>query len=177
MTRDELRACLDLRDSNDAASKALVTEFAAYKADTERLKAEQNVILKDVAEMDARVIAIKAELEARVKANDEFKITGPKMEKADFDAKVKELTALTDAFNASRDKAVADEKVLTARRNAFSAEVDKSNALGKSLEDRRDAQLDKEDEYKNQCSKKKYDEADEKAIKKERAAAAASTPK
>ena len=80
MTRDELRACMDLRDANDVSSKALVAEFAQYKAGTEKLRAEQGVIEKAVAEMDARVAAIKVELEARVKANEEFKVTGPKME-------------------------------------------------------------------------------------------------
>jgi len=183
MSRDALRACMDLRDANEAESKALVTDFANYKSSNEKLKVEKAELEKATEALNGRVTATKAEYDAIMKANEEFKAAAPKMEKADFEAKKKELTDRTNAFTAGRDAVVADNKALNERKNAFADAVDKSNEWGKSLEDRRDAQLDKQDDYKTQCLNKKYDEADEAAIKKERAAkaaaaaAAASAPK
>ncbi|XHS77900.1 hypothetical protein ACFJGW_19600 [Burkholderiaceae bacterium UC74_6] len=179
MTRDELRACFDTRDANDVEAKAINEAFKAFQANETKLKSDKEVLVKDSDAISARVTAVKAEFDAITKANEEFKVAAPKMEKADFEAKRKELTDRSTAFDASRTQLIADDKVLTERKVAFGEAVDKSNATLQALQDRRDAQLDKTDEWKAKCGNKKYDENDEKALKKERAAAAAaaSAPK
>ena len=181
MTRDELRACMDTREANDAEVRAINALVSEYKAGAEKLKGDKAQLEKESADLEKRVTDTKADYEAIVKANEEFKVAGPKMEKADFEAKQKELKDRATAFEEGRNKLLADNTTLNERKVAFGTRIDELNAIQKSIEDRRDANLDKQDEWKAQCSKKKYDEADEAAIKKERAAKAAadaaSTPK
>jgi len=173
MTRDELRACLDTKDANEAEVKAVNGLVAEYKSTSETLKAEKTELEGASTNLEKRVADTKAEYEAIVKANEEFKVAAPKMEKADFEAKQKELKDRAVAFDDGRNKLIADNEVLNKRKTAFGTKIDAINALQKSIEDRRDANLDKQDEWKASCSKKKYDEADEAAIMKERAAKAA----
>ena len=181
MTRDELRACMDLRDSNDAEVRAVNGLVADYKTNTEKLKAEKVELEQRTKELDARVTATKEEYETIVKANEEFKAGASKLEKADFEAKQKELKDRVAAFEETRSKVIADNKELNDRKAAFGAKIDQVNDLQKSIEDRRDANLDKQDDWKAKCGNKKFDVADEAAIRKERAAAApaaaASAPK
>jgi hypothetical protein len=172
MTRDELRACMDQREANDQEAVAINADMKAYKLNSEGLKTEHDRLEAATVSLNARTAAAKAEYDAIVKENEAFKAAAPKMEKADFEAKKKELTDRGAAFEAARDKIVADSKQLNAEKDALGTNIDKNNVTFKSLEDRRDAQLDKVDDWKAQCSKKKYDENDEIAINKERAAKA-----
>ena len=173
MTRDELRACIDQRDANDAEAAAINTELKAYTANTATLKAERDRLETATNDMNARTTAAKAEFDAIMKANEEFKAAAPKMEKADFEAKKKELTDRSTAFEATREKIIADSKVLSGEKEALGNNIDKHNENFKVLDDRRENQLDQVDAWKKNCSNKKYDENDEAAIKKERAAKAA----
>ena len=173
MTRDELRACMSQRDANDAEAVSINADMKGYKDNTEKLKAERDRLETATAALNARTTAAKAEFDAIMKANEEFKAAAPKMEKADFEAKKKELTDRSAAFETTRDAILTDSKALNADKDALGTNIDKNNELFKSLETRRDAQLDKSDDWKAACSKKKYDENDEAVINKERAAAKA----
>lgn len=173
MTRDELRACMDQRDANDAEAAAINVELKAYKDNTEKLKAERARLETVATDIKTRSDAAKAEFDAIMKANEEFKAAAPKMEKADFEAKKKELTDRSAAFEVVREKVIADNKKLNEDNATLGTNIDKHNDNFKVLDDRRENQLDKADAWKKDCSNKKYDENDEAAIKKERAAKAA----
>ncbi len=175
MTRDELRACMNQRDANDAEANAVNAAMKAYKDNTETLKAERARLEAAAADIKTRSDAAKVEFDAIMKANEEFKAAAPKMEKADFEAKKKELTDRSAAFEVTRENVIADNKKLNDDNAALGTAIDKHNDNFKVLDDRRENQLDKVDAWKKDCSNKRYDENDEAAIKKERAAAAAAS--
>jgi len=173
MTRDELRACMDQRDANDAEAADINAQLQAYKDNTDKLKADRDRLEAATTAMNARVQTAKTEYDAIIKANEDFKAAAPKMEKADFEAKKKELSDRQTAFEAAREKIIADGNALSAEKEALGNNIDKHNENYKTLDDRRENQLDKVDAWKKDCSNKKYDENDEAVIKKERAAKAA----
>ncbi|HEY4081929.1 MAG TPA: hypothetical protein VGM81_14660 [Burkholderiaceae bacterium] len=173
MTRAELRSCIEQRDANEAEVVSINAATKDYKDNTEKLKAERDRLEAATSALNARTTAAKAEYDAILKANEEFKAAAPKMEKADFEAKKKELTDRSAAFEATRDAIVTESKTLNGQKDALGNNIDKNNEMFKSLDQRRDKQLDNADDWKANCSKKKYDENDEAAIMKERAAAKA----
>ena len=62
-------------------------------------------------------------------------------------------------------------RALGAKRETFGAKVDTLNASFKVMDERTEAHFDMADAWKKECSNKTFEEADEIAIKKERAAA------
>ena len=58
------------------------------------------------------------------------------------------------------------------KRKAFAEKVDALDAQFKSIEERTEKHFDANDKWKAECQNKPYDENDEKAIRKEKAAAA-----
>jgi hypothetical protein len=172
MSRDELRACMDLSDANAAEAEAIKAAQVVYKESSSvLLKEKQELQVTDEAS-NARATALKAERDGILKMYEDIKAAAPKMEKADLDAKNKEYQARAAAFDVSLTAMQADNKVAAAKRKVFSDKVDVVNASFKVLETRTEAHFDKADAWKADCSKKSYDEADEAAIKKERAATA-----
>lgn len=171
MTRDELRSCMDLNDANGKEAQSIKDGQATYKQESTELRNEKDALQKEEEAYTAQVAELKKEREAILKMNEDIKAAAPKMSKEELDAKRKEYEARAAKFDASAGPVIDGGKALEAKRKAFSDKVDKFNASFKVLEDRTEAHLDKTDAWKAECSNKSYDEADEAAIKKERAAA------
>lgn len=173
MTRDELRACLNTQASNDGEAKAVVAAEAEYKKERERLMSEKEHLTKEGEVIDANANAIKAEQAELIKSNEELKVKLPEMSRGEqkaaidgYNVRAKANDAKIEAHNKNKDEYMAKAK-------AFDAAIEKFNKAGKDLETRSLDHLDAVDGWKKACGNKAYDEADEIAIKKEQAAAAA----
>ncbi|MBT9493731.1 MAG: hypothetical protein IV107_15620 [Paucibacter sp.] len=171
MTRDELRACMDRNDFNTKEALAIKADQVAYNDNANILKAEKAELQKGEETGAAGTAALKKEREGILQMFEEIKAAAPKLEKAELEARNKEYQARAAAFDASVTTLNEGIKANLDKRKAFSDKVDAFNASFKALEARQDAHFDKMDSWKAECSKKAYDEADEKAIMKERAAA------
>ncbi|MET0517917.1 MAG: hypothetical protein ABW005_03670 [Burkholderiaceae bacterium] len=172
MTRAELRACMDLSDANNKEAVEIKKAQADYKASSQQLLKEKAELLAADEALSKDKAAAQQEQADILKGAEDLKAAGPKMEKAEYEAKVKEHEARVAAFNAKINS--LNERIQSGgpKRKDWSDRAEVVNASFKVLEARTEAQLDKVDDWKANCSKKAYDENDEIAIKKERAAAA-----
>lgn len=167
MTRDELRACLLQFDKNEAEAKDIkAAQTSNLEARASLVKAKED-LLKEGNELDASAVALKAERADLVKAQDEIKEKLPKMERAaaeallnDYKARAAAHDVKVDAYNVSKTKYAATAK-------DFDAKIETHNQSSKELAARTETHLDSVEDWKTDCSKKSYDEADEIAIRKE----------
>jgi chromosome segregation ATPase len=172
MSRDELRACLDQQDANSKEAEAIKAEQAAYKANAEKLKAEKAEIEAADAALNKQINDVKAEKEAIMQAHEALTAEAPKLDKAELKARNEAYLARTNAFGGKVDAVKAADAEQTAKRKAFSEKVDALDAQFKAIEERTEKHYDANDKWKAECGNKPYDENDEKAIRKEKAAAA-----
>jgi chromosome segregation ATPase len=171
MTRDELRACIDQQDANSKEAEAIKAEQASYKANADKLKAEKAAMEADEAALSKQIADVKAEKEAILKAHETLTAEAPKLEKAELKARNEAYTARTTAFGTMVEAVKAADAEQGVKRKAFSDKVDALDAQFKALEDRTEKHFDANDKWKAECQNKAYDENDEKAIRKEKAAA------
>ncbi|MCY4755954.1 hypothetical protein [Pelomonas aquatica] len=171
MTRDELRACIDQQEANGKEAEAIKAEQNSYKANADQLKAEKATIEAGEAALGKQVDALKAEKEGILKAHEALTAEAPKLEKAELKARNEAYTARTTAFGTMVDAVKAADAEQGVKRKAFSAKVDALDAQYKAIEDRTEKHFDANDKWKAECQNKAYDENDEKAIRKEKAAA------
>lgn len=172
MTRDQLRACMDQQDANGKEAEAIKADQASYKANAEKLKAEKVTLEAGEAALGKQVTDVKAEKEAILKAHEALTAEAPKLSKEDLKARNEAYTARTTAFGGMVDAVKAADAEQGVKRKAFSEKVDALDAQFKGIEDRTEKHFDANDKWKAECSNKAYDENDEKAIRKEKAAAA-----
>lgn len=172
MTRDELRACIDQQEANTKEAEAIKAEQAAYKANADKLKAEKVTVEAGEAALGKQVTDVKAEKEAILASYEALKAEAPKLDKAELKARNDAYTARTTAFGTMIDAVKAADAEQAAKRKAFAEKVDALDAQFKSIEDRTEKHFDANDKWKAECQNKPYDENDEKAIRKEKAAAA-----
>lgn len=172
MSRDELRACIDQQEANAKEADAIKAEQASYKANAEKLKAEKATIEAGEAALAKQVADVKAEKEAILKAHETLTAEAPKLDKAELKARNDAYTARTMAFGGMIDAVKAADAEQATKRKAFSEKVDALDAQFKGIEERTEKHFDASDKWKAECQNKPYDENDEKAIRKEKAAAA-----
>lgn len=171
MTRDELRACIDQQDANSKEAEAIKADQAAYKANAEKLKAEKATIEVGEAALAKQVAEVKAEKDAILKSYEALSAEAPKLEKAELKARNEAYTARTTAFGTLVDAVKAADAEQAVKRKGFSEKVDALEAQFKGIEERTEKHFDAADKWKAECQNKSYDENDEKAIRKEKAAA------
>ena len=171
MTRDELRACMNQNDFNTKEAVAIKADQTAYNDSATALKAEKAELQKGEEAGAAGTATLKKERDGILQMFEEIKAAAPKLEKAELEERNKAYQARAAAFDVSVTTLNEGIKANLDKRKAFADKVDAFNASFKALEARQEAHFDKMDTWKAECSKKAYDEADEKAIMKERAAA------
>jgi hypothetical protein len=172
MTRDELRNCMDLQEANAKETEAIKAEQAAYKDNAEKLKAEKAELEAADAEVGKQATAVKAERDEIMKMHEQLLADAPKLDKAELKARNEAYQARATAFGPMVDAVKALDAENNVKRKAFGEKVDGLDAQFKGIEDRTEKHLDASDKWKAECTTKSYDENDEKAIKKEKAAAA-----
>lgn len=173
MSRDELRACIDRQEANSKEAEAIKADQAAYKTNADQLKNEKTALEAEQAGLDKQVQELKAEKDAILAEHAALTAEAPKLSKEDLKARNEAYTARANAFGPKYDVIKASDAELTVKRKAFSEKVDALDAQYKAIEDRTEKHFDANDQWKASCQNKSYDENDEKAIRKERAAAAA----
>jgi hypothetical protein len=171
MSREELRACIDQQDANSKEAEAIKAEQASYKANAEKLKAEKATLEAGEAALGKQVADVKAEREAIMKTHETLTAEAPKLSKEDLKARNEAYQARANAFGPMVDAVKAADAEQATKRKAFSDKVDALEAQFKAIEDRTEKHFDANDKWKAECSNKAYDENDEKAIRKEKAAA------
>ncbi|MCE4555120.1 hypothetical protein [Pelomonas cellulosilytica] len=172
MSRDELRACMDRQEANAKEAEAIKGEQAAYKTSAEQLKAEKAEVEAGEAALAKQVTEVRAEKDAILAEHAALTAEAPKLSKNDFKARSDAYQARTTAFNAQFETVKAADVAQGAKRKAFGDKVDALDAQFKAIEERQEKYFDANDKWKAECSNKPYDENDEKAIRKEKAAAA-----
>ncbi len=172
MTRDELRACIDQQEANSKEAEAIKTEQASYKANADKLKAEKVEIEAGEAALGKQVTDVKTEKEAILADHAALTAEAPKLSKEDLKTRNEAYQARANAFNGMFESVKAADVAQGAKRKAFSEKVDALDAQFKSIEDRTEKHFDASDKWKAECQNKAYDENDEKAVRKEKAAAA-----
>lgn len=170
MTREELRACIDQQEANSKEAEAIKVEQAAYKTRAEELKAEKAVVEAGEAELAKKINDVKAEKDAILAAHAALTAEAPKLEKAELKARNEAYTKRTADFNAMFETVKAADAEQSAKRKAFADKVDALDAQFKGIEDRTEKHFDASDKWKAECSNKAYDENDEKAVRREKAA-------
>lgn len=171
MSREELRACIEQREANNKEAEAIKADQAAYKATAEALKAEKATVEAGEVELGKKVSAVKAEKDAILAEHAALTAEAPKLKKEELKARNEAYLKRTAEFNAMFDAVKAADAEQSAKRKAFGEKVDALDAQFKAIEERQEKYFDATDKWKAECSNKPYDENDEKAILKERAAA------
>lgn len=172
MSREELRACIDQQDANSKEAEAIKVEQASYKANADKLKAEKGQIEAGEAALAKQIADVKAEKEGILAAHAALTAEAPKLSKEDLKARNEAYQARTNAFNSMFEGVKTADAEQSTKRKAFSDKVDALDAQFKSIEERTEKHFDANDKWKAECQNKAYDENDEKAIRKEKAAAA-----
>ncbi|WP_326538783.1 hypothetical protein [Pseudorhodoferax sp.] len=173
MTRDELRACLDRQDASAAESKAIEADDKVLAEERSKVLLERDAIKAKQVEIETAEKTLLADNAAVAKRFEELKELLPKMSKkeqteakADYEARAKGVNEQIDPHNQRK-------KVFLSEVKAFEERVDSFNKRKDALAERADKLGDAQESWRNECGNKPYDEADEIALKKERAAAAA----
>lgn len=172
MSREELRACMDQQEANNKEAESVKTDQAAFEAFEAKIKADKVTLDAGEAALGKQVTDIKAEKDAIMAEHAALTAEAPKLSKADLKARNDAYMARTTAFNAMFEAAKAAEAEQSAKRKVFNEKIDERDALFKAVKDREEKYFDADDKWKAQCQNKAYDENDEKAIRKEKAAAA-----
>jgi chromosome segregation ATPase len=175
MSRDELRACLDRQDANAAEAKEVEAADAT-------LKPERDAILKESEAVREADKALKLEQEALLADMESMKVKAEELKEKMKSLSKKEQQALAADYQKQADEVNARIEPHNAKRRALSeqvkaanldARIDVFNKRKDEVATRFDKLGDAQDAWRNECGNRPYDEADEIAIKKERAAKAA----
>ncbi|HEY0953326.1 MAG TPA: hypothetical protein VGE36_01120 [Roseateles sp.] len=172
MSREELRACIDQQEANSAEAAAIKTEQNSYKTNADALKAEKATVEAGETELGKKIAAVKAEKEGILAEHAAIAAEAPKLKKEELKARNEAYLKRTTDFNAMFEAVKAADAEQGAKRKAFSDKVDALDAQFKAIDERQEKYFDANDKWKAECSNKAYDENDEKAIRKEKAAAA-----
>jgi hypothetical protein len=178
LTRDQLRRCLKLKDDNSAENLVVVAEKTKFEAEHAALVVEKAAALKQNAELEARakvIIAEQAELRQIAK---EFEKPPEKDQDADREsdrdreAEAAKRTAYgvrAAANNKSVEEFNAAKKALGATKSLLDPRILASDAQAKIVQHRVEEHNYALEDWRAECADRPYAEADETAIRKEKA--------
>jgi len=165
LTREELRACKGQVVANDAEAKAINAARAALDVERDEVKKTDEVLRLVIKERNATMAAMTQERADLSKAGEAMNVKLKEAKKeegeamvAEYNAKAVDFTARADAFN----QAGASLKTQAA---AHGERVEKYNRSKNELTVRADAYNRNIEAWKTSCADRRYDEADEIAIK------------
>jgi hypothetical protein len=173
MTRDELRVCFDRKDANAAEAKAVEAADKDMLVERDAVLKRRDSVKKEQDDIEAAEKTLLADNQAVAARGEVLKVELPKMSKkeqaearAEYERRVNDVNGRIEPHNARKRAFLADAKVLE-------AEVDAFNKRKEELSARADKVGDLQEAWRNECGNRPYDELDEIAIKKEKAAKAA----
>ncbi|MCV2420715.1 hypothetical protein [Paucibacter sp. DJ2R-2] len=175
LSRDQLRSCIEMSEANSLEADAVKADQNTYKDTASALKAERDALQKADEAAGVALAEMKAEREGILKEFENIKAYAdnkdPRPDPEVLAARNKAYQERAKAFDTRVNSINENNAKSNEARKAFGVKVDALNASFKALEERQENHLDKVDTWKQECGNKQYDEEDEKAIKKERAAA------
>jgi len=175
LSRDQLRSCIEMSEANGIEAEAVKADQNSYKDTASALKAERDALQKADEAAGVALAEMKAEREGILKEFENIKAYAenkdPRPDPEVLAARNKAYQERAKAFDTRVNSINENNAKSNEARKAFGTKVDALNASFKALEERQENHLDKVDTWKQECGNKQYDEEDEKAIKKERAAA------
>jgi len=175
LSRDQLRSCIEMSEANSLEADAVKVDQNTYKDTASALKAERDALQKADEAAGVALAEMKAEREGILKEFENIKAYAdnkdPRPDPEVLAARNKAYQERAKAFDTRVNSINENNAKSNEARKAFGVKVDALNASFKALEERQENHLDKVDTWKQECGNKQYDEEDEKAIKKERAAA------
>ncbi|HPG60434.1 MAG TPA: hypothetical protein PK586_00385 [Casimicrobium sp.] len=174
MTISELRVCMKMKQSNDAAALEIQRDQTNYTRDKDALKAEQLEVNKGNDDIRARGAALRAESDAISARVSEMSNLGQTAktdeEKAAYEAERVKLLARNSAYEKNVAEFSVAQKAQIERVNAVNARIDAVNARSHGINDRVEPQQKKAAAWREQCGNRRFREEDEVVIKKELAA-------
>jgi hypothetical protein len=174
MTREELRACFKLKQSNDTAAAAILQEQQAFASDQDAIKAEQAEVNKGNDDIRARSTVLMAERDAIAAVVSELSAKAQTAktdaEKADYEAERAKLIERNRMHQQNAESLNAAQQTQVERVNALNERIVAINQRGKTVNDRVEPQQKQVATWREQCSNRRFREEDEIALKKELAA-------
>ena len=174
MTIAELRSCMKLEQANKKTAEEIVQEQEAFKRDQAAVKAEQAEVSKANDEVRARQAVLGAErdtLSAEANAfSAKVQVAKTDAEKADLGLERLKLVERNRLYDQSVERSNATQQALRDRITALNVQIDAINLRNKTINDRVEPHQEQVIAWRQQCSKRRFREEDEIAIKKEFAA-------
>jgi len=174
MTISELRACMKLKQTNDATAAEILQAQQGFTRDKDAIKAEQAEVKKLTDDIRARGTTLRAERDSMSSRVTELSAlaTAAKTDeqKAEYETERKKLVERNLVYEQDAAKFTADQKVVIERVEALNARVDEFNKRNDTINDQVGPHQDKVIEWRTQCGNRRFREEDEAVIKKELAA-------
>ena len=174
MTRDQLRACMKLEQSNQKMAAEILQEQDAFKRDQDAVKIEQAEAGKVNDEIRTRAAALAAERDAMSARVAELSAKGPAAktdaEKADYETERVKLVERNRRYEQNIELFNASQQAQRDRIAALNARIDAINQRNKTVNDRVDPHQKQLTVWREQCGNRRFREEDEIVIRKELAA-------
>jgi hypothetical protein len=171
MTREELRACMKMKQVNDASAAAILQEQQGFSRDQDAVKAEQAEVNKANEEMRTRAVAITTERDAMAAVVTDLSAKAQNAktdaEKADYEAERTKLVERNRVHQQAVESFNATQQTLRTRIDTLNERVVAINQRGATINDRVEPQQKQAAAWKDQCGNRRYREEDEILIKKE----------
>lgn len=165
LTREELRACKALVESNEAEAKAINAAQQALDLERDELKKNDEALRVVINGRKATMEAMTQERAELLKAGEELSAKVKEAKKAEGEAMVAAHNARAAAFTARADAYNQEGVTFKDQAAAHGARVDKYNQSKNELVARAEAYNRKLETWKTSCADRRYDENDEIAIK------------
>ena len=165
LTREELRACKGQVEANDAEAKTINVAQAVFNAERDELKKIDDELRQIIKDRNASAAAMTQERAELLKAGEDLEAKVKEAKKEEGATLVATHNAKAAAFTARADDFNQVGAALKTQAAAHGGRVDKYNQGKNELVARADAYNRSIASWKANCADRRYDEADDLAIK------------
>ncbi len=174
LSREELRACMQQKQANDAEDTAIKEKQKLYTQEQATVRAEQAELNKVADNLRIRKTESRTELDAiNSRANELRTIAGAAKtdeQKAAYEIERVKITQRGNLHEANNVKYNADQQDFNKKLETLNTRISALNERGKTINDGVEPVQTKVTAWRNNCSSRRYREDDEILIKKEMAA-------
>jgi chromosome segregation ATPase len=171
MTRDELRACMVLKQQADSATSQVRERQQAFVADRDALKADKTQLSRNSEELATRGKDLGVERDAIVGATSALsaKAQAAKSDedKADVAQQRAQLADRASRFDKDVVQFNSEQKALLERVSALNTRTEAINERAKTVNDGTDEAAELSSNWRNRCGNRRYREEDEAELRKE----------
>jgi uncharacterized protein (DUF3084 family) len=171
MSKDELRACMKAKQSNEDEAASIKTDQETFKRDYDAFKTEQTEINKQGDDLRGRATAISVERDVIATRASELQTRVPNLktdeEKAKYEADRAQLLERSQMLDRTTAKFNEDQQSYAKRVEVFNGRIGPINERNKTVNSRVEPLEASVDSWRKKCGNRRYREDDEIAIKKE----------